>query len=125
MQTLPYYAGITVAVTGAFASIPLCFHAETVHWFNELYVTTDVPDVEDLETWLEVGSWAWNWMEPPLGQISFFLLALQFARAQMENLGIRPFTAAMKKRRADRLVRQYPMYCPGILSDFSHAQPMV
>ena len=32
---------------------------------------------------LEVGSWSWNWMEPPLGQLSFFLLCLQYSRAQV------------------------------------------
>jgi hypothetical protein len=26
---------------------------------------SDVPEAKDLETALEVGSWAWNWMEPP------------------------------------------------------------
>ncbi len=31
-------------------------------------------------------------MEPPLGQISFFLLALQFARNQMVNLKLTPYT---------------------------------
>ena len=65
------------ALLGAFASIPLCFHFQTALWFNEHYVTTEVPPKEDLETILEVGSWTWNWMEPPLGQVSFFLLALQ------------------------------------------------
>ena len=28
-----------------------------------------MPDAKDLETPLEVGSFAWNWMEPPLGQV--------------------------------------------------------
>ncbi|GMI58788.1 hypothetical protein TeGR_g3075, partial [Tetraparma gracilis] len=71
-----------------------------------------------------IGSWSWNWMEPPLGQISFFLLALQFARAQLDNLGIRPYTAWMKGRRAAGLCQQYPEYCPNALQEFSHAQPM-
>ena len=77
VQTLPYYAGISTGLIGAFGSIPLCFERNTVAWFNDKFVTTEVPPPEDLETWLEVGSWAWNWMEPPLGQVSFFLLALQ------------------------------------------------
>ncbi len=37
--------------------------------FNEAFVTTDVPEAKDLETPLEVGGWAWNWMEPPLGML--------------------------------------------------------
>lgn len=38
--------------------------------FNEHYVTTDVADDKDLETWLEVGSWTWGWNEPVLGTVS-------------------------------------------------------
>jgi hypothetical protein len=52
-----------------FASIPLIFHLDTVMAFNEAFVTTDVPEAKDLETPLEVGGWAWNWMEPPLGML--------------------------------------------------------
>ena len=51
-----------------FASIPLIFHLDTVMWFNSIYVTSDVPEEKDLETILECGGWAWNWMEPPLGK---------------------------------------------------------
>ena len=51
-------------------------------------VCADVPEAKDLETWLEVGGFAWNWMEPPLGTISFVLLCMQFARSQLQNLGI-------------------------------------
>ena len=80
LAALPYQIGFGLAGTAAFCSIPLVFDLNTAIWFNENYVTTDVPPPEDLETWLEVGSWTWNWMEPPLGQISFFLLCLQFSR---------------------------------------------
>jgi hypothetical protein len=57
-----------------------------------LFLSVDVPEAKDLETPLEVGTFAWNWMEPPLGQASFFLLCMQYARAQMQNLGIKPYT---------------------------------
>lgn len=80
LSSLPYQVGIVTALTAAAASIPLCFYLPTVVYFNEHYVTADVPEPKDLETFLEVGSWAWNWMEPPLGQISFVLLCLQFTR---------------------------------------------
>lgn len=53
VHTIPYKFGITAAGGAAVASIPLCFHLPTVEWFNEFYVTTDVPPPEDLETWLE------------------------------------------------------------------------
>ena len=55
-----------------------CSAGRSVFWFNDVMVTTDIPPPEDLETVLETGSWAWNWMEPPLGQLSFFLLCVQF-----------------------------------------------
>lgn len=53
VHTIPYKLGIMAAGGAAVASIPLCFHLPTVAWFNEFYVTTDVPPPEDLETWLE------------------------------------------------------------------------
>lgn len=55
VHTIPYKLGITAAIGGGVFSIPLCFHLPTVHWFNERFVTTDVPEPQDLETWLEVG----------------------------------------------------------------------
>lgn len=107
LATFPYKVGLVTSVTGAVLSIPMVFDYNTILWFNEHYVTTgrllrpsspdrstinfshffslslhipDIPEPADLETWLECGAWAWNWMEPPLGTISFVLLALQFAR---------------------------------------------
>lgn len=82
-------------------------------------VTAEVAEPEDLETWLEVGAWTWNWMEPPLGQISFFLLTLQFARNQMLNLGAKPYTHWLQQFRAKRLERVYPQYNSKILADFA------
>lgn len=40
------------------------FDVNVALWFNENFVTTDVASDEDLETYLEVGAWTWNWMEP-------------------------------------------------------------
>jgi len=54
LYRLPYYTGVTLALGGGFASIPLCFDIDTAMWFNENFVTTDVADPEDLETPLEV-----------------------------------------------------------------------
>jgi len=119
MITLPYKIGVFGAVTAGIASIPLCFHLDTVLWFNERCVTTEVPGAEDLETFLEVGSWAWNWMEPPLGQVSFFLLCMQYARSQLQNLDMKPYTAYIKSSRAKRLCQAYPKYSPSIVKAFS------
>ncbi len=117
--TLPYKIGFVSSVTLAVASIPLCFHLNTVLWFNEHYVTADVAEPKDLETWLEVGSWAWSWMEPPLGQFSFFLLCFAFARNQLINLGKKPYTDWLKNYRAKRLQKKFPQYDPVIVSDFA------
>jgi len=109
-DNLPYSVGLTIAVTGGLASFPLVFHFDTVVAFNDAYVTADVPEPKDLETWLEVGSWSWAWMEPVLGQASFALLVAQFARSQMINLGIKPYGNLVKNLRSKRLVKLYPQY---------------
>jgi hypothetical protein len=64
-------------------------------------------------------------MEPPLGTLSFALLALQFSRAQMDNLGIRPYTAALKKRRGRYLAAAFPQYEPQFVIDFSETDPLM
>ena len=119
--TVPYKVGIAGGLISAAVTIPLCFDLNTALWFNECYVTTDVPEGKDLETWLEVGSWTWNWMEPPLGQASFFLLALQFARAQFVNLDYRPYTGMLKEWRANRLAGNFPKYHTKVDRDYSFA----
>ena len=93
-----------------FGNIMLTTNCLSVEWFNENFVTADMPDEKDLETWLEVGSASWGWMEPVLGQVSFFLLCMQFARSQMKNLGIRPYYNWQRERRATYLVQKYPRY---------------
>ena len=100
------------------------FDLPTATLFNQAFVTTDVPPAEDLETILEVGSWTWGWMEPVMGQVSFFLLCLQFSRAQIEKLGFRPYTEHIKTRRAKRLAQAFPQYDAGILMGFSKAVPI-
>ncbi|CAB9513846.1 expressed unknown protein [Seminavis robusta] len=119
--TIPYKIGIGVALTAALGSFPMVFDINTVTWFNEFYVTADVPEPKDLETPLEVGSWAWNWMEPPLGQISFVLLCLQYTRSQIDNLGARPYTQMVMTSRAEKLAKAFPQYDADIVKDFSLA----
>ena len=119
LLAFPYSIGIGVALTAGLASTPMAFHLTTAEWFNHNFVTTDVPEPEDLETFLEVGSWTWNWMEPPLGQISFFLLTLQYCRAQMDNLGFKPYTSKIKQMRGERLARAFPKYDARLLIAYS------
>ena len=61
LVTLPYKIGIVTASIGGIAAIPMVFHLPTVEWFNDLAVTTDIPELRDLETPLEVSIWSWNW----------------------------------------------------------------
>lgn len=121
LLAVPYYVGMTVALTSAVVAIPMVFDLDTAQSFNNDYVTANVPPPEDLETMLETGSWAWSWMEPPLGTISFVLLALQFSRAQMQNLGIRPYTGAIKRWRGGRLARAFPQYDEDVLIQYSES----
>lgn len=58
-------------------------------------------------------------MEPMLGQVSFFLLCLQYARAQLDNLGIKPYTSRVKRIRAERLAEAFPQYDPRALFAYS------
>eukprot|EP00343_Euplotes_focardii_P011206 CAMPEP_0205831020 /NCGR_PEP_ID=MMETSP0206-20130828/42775_1 /ASSEMBLY_ACC=CAM_ASM_000279 /TAXON_ID=36767 /ORGANISM="Euplotes focardii, Strain TN1" /LENGTH=263 /DNA_ID=CAMNT_0053135233 /DNA_START=32 /DNA_END=823 /DNA_ORIENTATION=+ len=124
LATMPHKVGLTVALSAGVCSVPLCFNLTTAMWFNEHFVTTDVPPDSDLETWLEVGSWTWNWMEPPLGQISFFLLTLQFARSQLQNIGLKPYTSWLSNARARRMSGAYPMYNKKIVEDFAISDPL-
>ncbi len=117
--TLPYKIGLFSSVIAGFSTFPLCFHRGTTLWFNENFVTTDVAEDKDLETWLEVGSWSWSWMEPPLGQLSFVLLCLAFARNQLINLGWKPYTDWLHDHRVKRLQREFPDYNPSIIKLFS------
>ena len=116
---LPYFVGITIGFASAWGCIPLVFDLSTAEAFNTAYVTTEHPQPEDVETWLEVGAWTWNWMEPLLGTISFQLLALQFMRNQMLNVGYKPFTGWLISSRSDRLANQYPQYGREMVKDFS------
>jgi len=124
LLSLPYKIGITMGVGAACAAIPMVFDLSTAEFFNHHFVTTDIPEPKDLETMWEVGSWTWNWMEPPLGTISFVLLALQFSRAQLQNLGIKPYTARVKQWRGERLAKAFPQYDAEILIDYSRSSTL-
>lgn len=58
-------------------------------------------------------------MEPVIGTISFVLLTLQFSRAQIANLGYKPYTQFIKSIRGRRLSRLYPQYDKTILINYS------
>ena len=117
---LPYFGGIAFGFVAAWGSIPMVFDLATAEAFNEAFVTTEHPRDEDLETWLEVGAWTWNWMEPWMGTISFQLLALQFMRMQMLNVGFRPYTGWVIGLRQRKISGAFPEYAGKELDQFVH-----
>ncbi|KAL7578722.1 hypothetical protein ACA910_015959 [Epithemia clementina (nom. ined.)] len=119
MLGLPFKIGAVAMVLSGVIAIPLVFHQPTVEWFNEQYVTMDAPPPKDLETWLEVGAWSWNWMEPLLGTSTFVLMCMQYFRLNMDQLGIKPYTQRLRNMRAERLAQQFPAYDREVLMNFS------
>jgi len=119
LVTLPYKVGIASGLVFGIGCIPMVFSMSFASWFNKYFVTTEVPEAVDLQTILEVGSWTWNWMEPPLGTASFVLLALQFIRAQMLNMNLTPYTCWVQNYRASRLAQKYPQYNKDVILDFA------
>jgi len=121
MHTLPYHITRTTCLIGGFGSLPLVFNLPLAKAFNTYFVTTDVPATGDLDTILEVGAWTWNWMEPPLGTISFFLLCMQFAREAANNLGQMTPTERHKSSMAAKLALAFPQYGKDVVSDYACA----
>ncbi|KAL3920145.1 MAG: hypothetical protein SGARI_007021 [Bacillariaceae sp.] len=80
LSLLPYKIGIAAAVACSVGAWPMVFDETTSLWFNHHFVTMEIPEPSDMDTWLEVGAWTWNWNEPVLGTASFVLLCLQFTR---------------------------------------------
>jgi len=116
---MPYRVAILGAAVTGFGCIPMVFDRTTAIWFNKYFVTTEVPDPGDIQTVLEVGSWTWNWMEPPLGVGSFMLLSMQVIRAQMLNMDLKPYTAWVHSYRSSRLAKLYPQYHDDIVKEYA------
>jgi len=124
LVSVPCGLGFSVSLISGIASLPLVFHYKTAFWFNDRFVTTDIPAPADRETMLEVGSWTWGWNEPVLGTASFVLLCMQYCRNQLINLDIKPYTHYVRNKRAQRLVEMYPQYDEDMLKDFSATASM-
>lgn len=116
---LPYQIGIVTSVTAGWLSLPLVFHYGMASKFNDMFVTCDPPAPGEADTWLEVGSWTWNWMEPPLGALSFFLLCMQFAREQRLQIGAKPFTERVRHNQGSALVAAFPQYNEAIIRAYA------
>eukprot|EP00808_Paulinella_micropora_P010586 g58569.t1 len=119
---LPYKIGVTGAILSAAVSLPMVFHLPTAKWFNEIFVTTDIPAHGELDTPLEIGMWTWGWNEPVMGTLSFVLLCAQFARNQIGNMyasrGDTPYQMLIKNAQVEAALKKYPQYNRSILSDF-------
>lgn len=48
----------------------------------------------------------------------------RFCRAQIKNVGLKPFTAQLKENRAKALSAKYPQYSAHYLNEFVETQPM-
>jgi len=121
LLTAPYHVGIMAAVFAGWASLPLVFHEKTARWFNDKFVTADPPEIGDADTFLEIGSWAWGWMEPPLGTISFFILCVQFAREKRLEVGVKPFTQRIVEYQCNQLASSYPQYDTQVVKAYAES----
>jgi len=121
----PSYVAIYTALVAGWASLPLVFHYPSAELFNMYFVTADPPDVGEADTWLEVGSWSWSWMEPPLGAVSFFLLCIQFAREQRMSIGGKAMTDRIMDYQAERLSEAYPMYAEDVVRAYGAAIALI
>jgi len=122
---LPYKIGIAVAMISGIGAIPMVFNIDVALWFNHHFVTMEIPEPSDLDTSLETGAWTWNWMEPVLGTASFTLLAFQFSREQIKNLGLKPYTQQLQSIRAKALIKEFPQYDANILHDFVETDRLI
>ncbi|KAJ3396592.1 hypothetical protein HDU92_002540 [Lobulomyces angularis] len=103
----PTYFGIFSSICGAGICLPMVFQKDSAVWFNEIFVTKDLPAMEDFETCFEVGAFTWNYMDPILGIVP------------------NTFLHFFKRRRSARLCKEYPQYDASILQDFSEGDPLI
>ena len=121
---MPYILAIYAAYLSGWLSLPLVFHYPTARAFNDAFVTAEPPAVGDADTWLEVGNWAWGWMEPLTGGPSFFLLCLQFARDARLSIGGSEATGRMQDFQGGRLSSAFPAYAESVVQGYGRALAM-
>lgn len=125
LARLPYQIGLIGFATAAIVSVPLVFHADTVNYFNEHFVTMPAAEEGEQDTWLEVGGFAWGWMEPPLGQASFMILCAQLSMGSAFALGFHTNGDWMGKNRATRVLAKYPHYNERVLREFASSEAIL
>jgi len=121
---LPHKIGVFVAVAAGIGAFPMVFDVDIAMWFNHRFVTMEIPPPSDLDTALETGAWTWNWMEPLIGTASFTLLCFQFARQNLVNLGIKPYTERLIESRSKKLYEAFPKYDKNMLHSFVKAESL-
>ena len=109
VATFPYKLGVFAAMLTGVGSIPMVFDLDLALWFNDKYVTTDIPPPADLETWLEFGAWTSELDGTCTWYCKFYFVSFQFA-CTMLNMRLKPYSDFVLHRRADNLFAQYPEY---------------
>ena len=126
LYAVPYKFSIGVSLISAAVVFPLTYDRGTTTWFSKFAKWHGLhEDPSHLETMFEVGNWTNDaWLGPFTATLSFAMLALQYGRHQMLNLGIKPVTARMHRRRTASLQEQYPNYNERLLKNYVEAFPM-
>lgn len=117
LSQAPYYVSMALVTSICIASIPMTFHSDLVSYFNEHCVTAPLPDVTP-DSILEVGSWAWTWIEPMSGTFCFLMLCMSLNRSLMKRAGINPYPNYMLERRIQYIKKKYPKYDDGVLRKY-------
>lgn len=125
LYSFPYKFGMGFALVSGIVVFPMVFDVATAKWFNEIFVTMEIPPPDELDTRLETGIWTWNWMEPFTGTATFSLMCIQYIRQHAITLGIKPFTNRIREHRTRLLCEAYPQYDRHILGNFVETDPMV
>jgi len=122
--SFPSKFGMGLALCSGIVVFPLVFDISTAMWFNESFVTMEIPPPDELDTSLETGIWTWNWMEPITGTATLTLMCFQIIRQQLVILGIKPFTNRIMEHRTRLLCEAYPKYDKIVLGNFVETDPM-
>jgi hypothetical protein len=121
---LPFILGSAAVSVAALVSFPMVFNLSVAEWFNDGYVTGEHPPMKELQTWLEVGGWTWNWMEPLIGTLSFAILSAQLSRGLLIQCAVYvPWASRISALQARKIKAKYPQYHPNILEDFVSGLP--
>jgi len=118
IQQTPFIMGLGAWLGAAYWAVPNTFGLHTTLNFNENYVTTQVPQPEDLETVFEVGTWSWAWMEPMTGTFTFVICCLQMSKMLLRKSGYNTWGEFCTKMRLNSLKKKYPQYHSHFMEGF-------